>query len=91
MNNKSILLVLIIATVLAITAAAYQFYQADALKKETVEWKAKYEEALIDMEEANKRIELIREDLEKALKDSEEHRAKAEAALLELQKHKARK
>lgn len=91
MNNKSTSLILVIATLLSLTAAVYQYYQTNSLKKETVEWKAKYEEALIDMEEANKRIELIREDLEKALKDSEDHRLKAEAALLELQKHKARK
>lgn len=91
MNNKSTSVILVIATILSITAAAYQYYKMDTLQKETTEWKSKYEEALIDMEEANKRIELIREDLEKALKESEEHSKRAEDALLELQKHKGKK
>ncbi len=91
MNTKPINLVLIVLTVVSISFGGYQYYKTSSLMEETTGWKSKYEEALIDMEEANKRIETMKEDLEKALKDSEEHRLKAEAALLELQKHKAGK
>ena len=88
MNNKSIPTILGFVAVLSLALAGYQYYRTSTLESETIEWKLKYEEALIDMEEANKRIELMKEDLEKALKDSEEHRLKAEEALEELQKHK---
>jgi hypothetical protein len=91
MNTKSLNLVLILITIVALSFGGYQFYKSSSFVKETSEWKSKYEEALIDMEEANKRIEIMKEDLEKALKESEEHRIKAEEALLELQKHKAGK
>ena len=88
MNNKTTFNILVGITAASLVLAAYLYFQTDSIKSETNEWKAKYEEALIDMEEANKRIELMKEDLEKALKDSEEHRLKAEQALEELQKHK---
>jgi hypothetical protein len=54
-------------------------------------WKNKYEEALIDAEDAGQRLEKMKEDLEKALKESEDHRLQAEAALQELQKRKSGK
>lgn len=91
MNNKSTTVILIAATVLSLVFAGYQTMSSNALKAETTEWRSKYEEALIDMEEANKRIELMREDLEKALKESESHRLSAEQALQELQKHKSKR
>ena len=45
----------------------------------------KYEEALIDVEEATSRLEQAKVDLEKALKDSESHRKMAEEALARLE------
>lgn len=91
MNTKSTAWMLAVAAIASVALAGYQFYSSRALKAETIEWKTKYEEALIDMEEANKRIELMKEDLEKALAESEKHRIIAESTLLELQKQKPKR
>lgn len=88
MKSKLFSFILIAVASVSLFFALYTYSKASSLGKETGVWKAKYEEALIDMEEANTRIELMKEDLEKALKDSEMHRARAEAALLQLQKKK---
>lgn len=89
MNSKS--WILIALTVVSLGFGAYQYSRSNQLVKETVEWKSKYEEAIIDMEDANNRIEKMTEDVQKALKESELHRKSAETALLELQQHKLKK
>jgi multidrug resistance efflux pump len=91
MKAKSVSLVLLAIAFLSMAFAFFQYNRSHDLTKQTIEWKTKYEEALIDMEDANKRIEAMREDLEKTLKESEAHRKNAEAALLELQRHKLKK
>jgi hypothetical protein len=91
MNSKSVSIALLAIAVLSVSFAVFQYSKSNGLTKETIEWKTKYEEALIDMEDANKRIETMKEDLEKTLKESETHRKNAEAALLELQQHKGKK
>jgi molecular chaperone GrpE (heat shock protein) len=91
MNSKSISFVVLTIALLSIAFAVFQYTKVADLTKENSEWKTKYEEALIDMEDANKRTETMKEDLEKALKESELHRKSAEAALLELQQHKLKK
>jgi benzoyl-CoA reductase/2-hydroxyglutaryl-CoA dehydratase subunit BcrC/BadD/HgdB len=91
MNSKPVSIALLSVAVLSISFAFFQYSKSDSLVKENIEWKTKYEEALVDMEEANKRIETMKEDLEKALKESETHRKSAETALLELQQHKSKK
>jgi hypothetical protein len=91
MNSKSVNRLLIALTVVSLAFGAYQYNRSNQLTKETTEWKTKYEEALIDMVDANKRIETMKVDLEKTLKESESHRIKSEAALLELEQHKGKK
>jgi hypothetical protein len=91
MNSKSISIALVAIAALSVSFAIFQYSKSDNLVKENIEWKTKYEEALIDMVDANKRIETMKVDLEKTLKESEAHRIKAEAALLELEQHKGKK
>lgn len=88
MKTNTFSIVLIVITCASLIFAAYTYNQASETESEILVWKAKYEEALIDTEEATTRIETMREDLEKALKESEIHRTRSEQALLELQKHK---
>jgi Flp pilus assembly protein TadB len=73
-----------ILAALLIGALAYAFY----MQKEATMHEAKYEEALIDAQKSEQRIENMKEELEKALQDSEMHRKQAEEALAELQKAK---
>jgi Flp pilus assembly protein TadB len=73
-----------ILAALLVGALAYAFYQ----QSEAAKHEAKYEEALIDAQKSEQRIENMKEELEKALKDSETHRKQAEQALTELQKAK---
>ncbi len=91
MNSKSVSIGLLAIAVLSVSFAIFQYIASNDLVKENNEWKTKYEEALIDMVDANKRIEIMKMDLEKTLKESETHRIKAETALLELEQHKGKK
>ncbi|MFM9837666.1 MAG: hypothetical protein ACKVOQ_05335 [Cyclobacteriaceae bacterium] len=91
MNSKSVSFSILAIAVISIAFAGFQYTKAADLTNENIEWKTKYEEALIDMEDANKRTETMKEDLEKALRESELHRKSAEATLHELQQHKLKK
>lgn len=91
MKTKYFSYTLIAIICVAMIFIGYTFTRITKIEKETSIWKTKYEEALIDMENANTRIALMKEDLEKALKDSETHRLQAEDALLQLQKKKIKK
>jgi ribulose kinase len=68
--------------------AFYSYDKADKLSDENKQLQTKYEEAIIDAENAAQREEKLKEELQKALKDSEEHRKQAEEALSQLQKKK---
>jgi hypothetical protein len=81
MNFKITSYVLI---VLLAGSLAFGFY----MKKEASEHEAKYEEAIIDAENAVAREKKLEEKLMEALNDSEMHRKQLEAALAELQKSK---
>lgn len=91
MNNKTTTYLLIVVTLASLLFGAYSYNRASTIESEVEQWKAKYEEALVDVEEATTREQKAKEELEKALKDSEEHRMKAEEALAQLEKNKARK
>jgi exonuclease VII small subunit len=78
MISKGLTYFLIVALIGSIAANFYIYSHA-----KTVEHK--YEEALIDVEEATTRLEEAKVDLEKALKESEEHRKMAEEALAKLE------
>ena len=88
MNSKVTTYVLIALLAGALAFAFYSNEKARTLKEENAQLQTKYEEALIDAEDAGQRIEKMKEDLEKALQDSEMHRKQAEDALNELQKKK---
>jgi exonuclease VII small subunit len=76
--NKGLTYFLIVALIASVASNFYIYSHA-----KTVE--GKYEEALVDVEEATTRLEVAKLDLEKALKESEEHRKMAEEALAKLE------
>lgn len=82
--NKTVTYLLIAITAASLIFAGYSYNRANTIQ-------IKYEEALVDVEEATVRLEEAKQKLEVALKDSEEHRKRAEDALAELEKHKAKK
>jgi multidrug resistance efflux pump len=91
MSSKSVNWILVVLTVASLAFGVYQYNRSNQLTKKTIEWKSKYEEAIIDMEDAHNRIEKMEENVQKALRESEEHRKMAEVALAELQKRKGKK
>lgn len=88
MNSKMTTYLLGFFLLVSLVFAFYSHDKAEKLDAEKSELQTKYEEAIIDAEEAGQRIEKMREELEKALSDSERHRQQAEDALNELQKRK---
>lgn len=88
MNSKMTTYLLGFFLLVSLVFAFYSHDKAEKLDAEKSELQTKYEEAIIDAEEAGQRIEKMREELEKALSDSERHRLQAEEALNELQKRK---
>ena len=91
MNSRLIAIVLGLLLVGALAFSYYSYNRLNHLEKEITNWQKKYEEALIDMEEAYKRLEEKDVELKAALTEAEEQKAVAENALKELQMHKARK
>jgi exonuclease VII small subunit len=83
--NKGLTYLLLVVLIASLAANVYLYDHSKDLDKE---WKGKYEEALIDVEDATTRLEETRVALEKALKDSEEHRKMAEEALAKLESGK---
>lgn len=81
MMSKGLTYFLIIALIGSIASNYFIYSHA-----KTVEHK--YEEALVDVEEATSRLEEAKVELEKALKESEEHRKMAEEALAKLESGK---
>lgn len=88
MNNKTVTYVLIAVAAVSLIFGAYEYKRANDL---STEWQAKYEEALIDVEEATTREMQANEKLKVALEESEKHRKTAEDALAELNKQKTKK
>ncbi|MFZ2906410.1 MAG: hypothetical protein WAZ98_09420 [Cyclobacteriaceae bacterium] len=88
MNSKMTTYLLGFFLLVSLVFAFYSHDKAEKLDAEKSELQTKYEEAIIDAEEAGQRIEKMREELEKTLSDSERHRQQAEDALNELQKRK---
>ncbi|MFN3840034.1 MAG: hypothetical protein ACK4RF_04935 [Cyclobacteriaceae bacterium] len=91
MNSKFITTMLAGVTILSLAFGIYNYSKASKLERETEEWKTKYEEAIVDAEEAGERIEKMKEELEAALKESQKQRDIAIKALEEAQKKKAGK
>ena len=91
MNSKFITTMLAGVTILSLAFGIYNYSKASKLERETEEWKTKYEEAIVDAEEAGERIEKMKEELEAALKESQKQRDIAIMALEEAQKKKAGK
>lgn len=88
MNSKLTTYVLAILLVGALIFAVYSYTKVSRLEEEMKVWETKYEEALVDAENAAQREERMKEALEKAFAEAEKHRIEAEAALAELQKKK---
>lgn len=91
MNSKFVTTILAGVTILSLAFGMYSYSKASRLERETVEWKEKYEEAIVDAEEAGERIEKMKEQLEVALKEAQVQRDLAVKALDEAQKKKSGK
>lgn len=88
MNSKFVTTTLAGVTILSLAFGMYSYSKASKLERETEEWKSKYEEAIVDAEEAGERIEKIKEQLEAALLEANRQREVALKALEEAQKKK---
>lgn len=91
MNSKFVTTILAGITILSLAFGVYSYSRASRLERETEQWKSKYEEAIIDAEEAGERIEKMKEELEAALKIAEQQRDMAVKALEQAQKKKQAK
>ncbi|QOI96676.1 MAG: hypothetical protein HRU69_03865 [Flammeovirgaceae bacterium] len=89
MNSKFVTTILAGVTILSLAFGIYSYSKASKLERETAEWKAKYEEAIVDAEEAGERIEKMKEALERALQEANRQRDVAIKALEEAQKKKS--
>ncbi len=86
MNSKLTTYILVTIVVVLAGFAYYSTSQVNELKRESAVWQEKYEEALVDMEEAFKRLEEKDNQLKAALVEAEKARETAEVALLAAQK-----
>jgi multidrug resistance efflux pump len=89
MNSKFVTTILAGVTILSLAFGVFSYSKASRLERETEQWKAKYEEAIVDAEEAGERIEKMKEELEAALQEATRQRDIAVKALEEAQKKKA--
>jgi hypothetical protein len=85
MNSKTVTYVLIAVAVASLIFGVYEYKRANDIN---AEWQAKYEEALLDLEDATTREAQANDKLKVALEESEKHRKMAEDALEELNKKK---
>jgi Fic family protein len=88
MNSKFVTTLLAGITILSLAFGLYNYSKASRLERETEEWKLKYEEAIVDAEDAGERIEKMKQQLEEALKVAQAERDKAIEALQEAQNQK---
>jgi len=91
MNSRLTTIVLSVLLLASLAYAVYTSSQLVSMNTEVEVWKDKYEEALIDMEEAFKRLEEKDNEVKALLVEAEKQRTRAEDALVELQKQKTRK
>lgn len=91
MNPKLTTIVLSVLLLASLAYAVYTSSQLVSMTNEVEVWKDKYEEALIDMGDAFKRLEIKENELKAALVEAERERTRAEQALVELQKQKGRR
>ncbi len=89
MNTKTLSFLFALIALLSSAFAIYAWNRMRQLEKETENWKAKYEEAIIDAEEAVERIDKMEKELEAALQAAEQQRQQALEALEKLQKNKS--
>jgi hypothetical protein len=75
----------------ALSAAVYTASQMAAMSSQAEEWKEKYEEAIIDVMDAHKRLEEKEKQLQEALVEAQLQRAIAEEALKNSQQQRGRK
>jgi hypothetical protein len=85
MNSKTVTYVLIAVAVASLIFGVYEYKRANDIN---AEWQAKYEEALLDLEDATTREAQANGKLKVALEESEKHRKMAEDALEELNNKK---
>jgi hypothetical protein len=91
MNSKLIIILLSVLLLASLTYAVYTSSKLVTVTHEVEVWKDKYEEALMDMGDAFKRLEVKDNEVNAALVEAEKQRTRAEEALLELQKQKGRR
>ncbi len=90
MNSKFLTVLFAGIAILSMAFGVYYYDKASMLGRETEEWKLKYEEAIVDAEEAGQRLEELNEKLQVALAEAEIQKSIALKALEESQK-KSRK
>ncbi|MDL5047346.1 hypothetical protein QQ054_15110 [Oscillatoria amoena NRMC-F 0135] len=88
MSSKFITSVLIAVTILSLAFGFYSYNRSSKLERETNEWKLKYEEALVDAEEAGQRLERLNEQLQAALEEAKRQEALAVKAMEDAQRKK---
>lgn len=89
MKAKTLNIVLAIIALTTSTLAFYNWSRMRRLEKESEEWKAKYEEAIIDAEEAVERVQKLEKQLEDALREAEIQKQQALQQLEQARKNKS--
>ncbi len=89
MKFKPLTAVLIVITICALAWSTYTWERIRHLEKESEIWKAKYEEALIDTEEAVQRVQAMEQQMTEALERAEREKNDLLTQLEQLKKNKA--
>ncbi|MDW8330381.1 MAG: hypothetical protein RMK43_01935 [Cyclobacteriaceae bacterium] len=89
MKAKTLNVVLAIIALATSASGFYAWNRMRQLEKESEEWKAKYEEAIIDAEEAVERVQKLEKQLEDALREAETQKQQALQQLEQARKNKS--
>ncbi|MCS6974349.1 MAG: hypothetical protein N2044_03650 [Cyclobacteriaceae bacterium] len=89
MKAKTLNVVLAIIALATSASGFYAWSRMRQLEKESEEWKAKYEEAIIDAEEAVERVQKLEKQLEDALREAETQKQQALQQLEQARKNKS--
>lgn len=89
MKFKPLTAVLVAITFCALAWSIYTWERIRHLEKESEIWKAKYEEALIDTEEAVQRLRALEQQMAEALATAEREKNELLKQLEQLKKNKA--
>ncbi|GIV37105.1 MAG: hypothetical protein KatS3mg032_1484 [Cyclobacteriaceae bacterium] len=89
MKFKPLTVVLVVITVCTLAWSIYTWERIRHLEKESEIWKAKYEEALIDTEEAVQRMRALEQQMAEALATAEREKNELLKQLEQLKKNKA--